>query len=264
MPAASPTGSTGGGVDEAPAPLGGLLSPGHVLRLPVGYIWAAAAVTLLLVFGAYFIGYSVSERRAEAEYVRSLAGSQPDLEAHIDDPMVRAPGEEGMRSNGGRTTTPFSGGGRDAEPRESRSGRANVPAGGGAVGGATAATETRGEVAGGGPTGSPLNNVWFLGPGVTDPRPRGLNYLVLASRITQQAGEDLAVFVGRAGVPVVRSAPDGSGLVTVTLAEGLDREAYGDRALVNGITARVKDVGRRFRAEGGWTSFADAWWYRLD
>ena len=71
-----------------------LLTPGRVIRLPVGYIWTAVGVLILLVTLAYVFGYSRGNRRAVADAERISEGLREKLEdgARVVDPLLREGG----------------------------------------------------------------------------------------------------------------------------------------------------------------------------
>ncbi len=232
---------------EPASPVGAMFQPGHVLRVPVGYVWFAAAVLIVAAISAYFVGYQVAAGRAEAERRADLADRQPPL-GDIDDPL----NTPGAVDADGRSTTPRSiaGGSRDADrrspaPDRQQDRRRPAPAPAGSI------------------TGSPLPNVYFVSEAVPDPRVEGLNYLVLASGITRDDAERLALFLGRNGVGAVRTRPNSRNLVTVATLEGLNAEGYGSPAR-QAVESRIRALGRQFREQGGWTDFTDAWWDRLD
>ncbi len=148
-----------------------LLSPGRVLRIPIGYLLFAVAGAIVLVIAAYVIGYDQREREYDRQAARELASAFEGME----DP-ARA------RDRGATATADG----------------ANAIAG--TDGGGGAAVTPRPEPA---PTGSTLPNVWLVGEGVPDPREPGLNYFVLASTIPRAEAERLARFVGERGIGVV-------------------------------------------------------------
>src|SRR5262245_44412138 len=59
-------------VDDVP---GGWIRPGRVIRLPVGYILLAAALTVTLVVAAYMIGHGRGEGLARADYEKNLVNA---------------------------------------------------------------------------------------------------------------------------------------------------------------------------------------------
>lgn len=237
-------------------PLARMFRPGHVVRMPVGYIWFAAAVVLVIGLAAYTVGYQVAKAAAEAER-RDFLSQNALTPSAADDPLndSTAPGDDDRdRRRADQADVD-----RSAAAPDRRSSRGNPnqhrPPDRESPRGASQPT-TR--------TGSPLDNVFFVGPNVPDPREPGLNYLVLASGIAQDSAERLALFAGRRGLSVVRLKPNTRGLATVTTLEGLNAEAYRSPAVRRAFLANVREVGREFQADGGWTDLSDAWWDKLD
>ncbi|MCH2162301.1 MAG: hypothetical protein MK085_10565 [Phycisphaerales bacterium] len=69
-----------------------LLTPGRVVRIPVGYVWIAVGGLILLVVLAYIFGYSRGNRRAQAEAERISEGLQEKLAGGVQvaDPLLEA------------------------------------------------------------------------------------------------------------------------------------------------------------------------------
>lgn len=48
------------------------LTPGHTLRVPVGFLLLGGAAVLVLVIGAYVVGYHMADRAIQSEYDQAL------------------------------------------------------------------------------------------------------------------------------------------------------------------------------------------------
>lgn len=219
---------------------------GGVVRMPTSYGLIAVAAILVVLVGAWAMGYLAGESRATREAEARLNALAPagDLGGTIREPEPQAP--PGPRSEG---------------PPESPSGPiageslAQKPPSRPAIspqGEAPAAFDAGGALAG-------------------DPRPVGLNYLVLGELGFEDAASAVerlaAAGVGVVAVRVDRASGRSNNAVRYALftSEGLTAEQYrSDRAARGARLDAVKRVGARWRSEGGPTDFSTAYWDKLD
>ena len=101
-----------------------LLTPGRMIRVPVGYIWTAVGLLILMVVLAYVFGYSRGNRRAVADAERISEGLREKLEdgSRVVDPLLRSgglPAAEALMDDSSAPETPPGGVSRTsgADPR---------------------------------------------------------------------------------------------------------------------------------------------------
>ncbi len=254
-PPASPREAPRRGPDEGPrerpeAGGGGAGGNGGASRLsvPLPTVYASFAVVLLLCLLCFLVGYQSGYGRAEGE----LAGLGP-MEVVPLDPLAEDGGMELPAPL--RPRTGGNAGGNDGSRPAGGSGGA--PAGGGTPS-----------------AGDPGAN-WVLGldgARMADPRIEGNNYLELVTLSQAQAEEAIAYLAGNEvaaiGVPVDRGArgsnnPARYRVVTLELAipSGRFSALDGDRRR---LEQRLRDLGRAWVSEGGWSDFRDPLWRRYD
>lgn len=151
------------GADAAPTSL--WPAAGKSVRVPVGYLFLAIALGVALVFGGYFAGYS---RRGAIEKAR-LATSQVPIPGPEDDPLNRPlanPPETPARTGAQPTLSKPGGGGLAL----------NTP-----------------------PKGQPVNPSGAAKPS-GEPRSPGMNYFILADRISPEEAQKAADFLSSHGL----------------------------------------------------------------
>jgi hypothetical protein len=206
-----------------PAAIGEWLSPGRVVRLPVGYLLVAAALVVVLVIGAYVTGYRRADRRARADYETALrdrmsslgggmVGQDPLMNPVVDPPPVSPPVELVAQPDTAAASGP---------------GRAR-PAGGG----------------------------W--GPVASDPRQAGRFYFVVAE--TRPAGATrLAEFCRAEGLEAYVVKGHNDRLRRVIILPGFASRSRSDPA-VGAMQESILRVGRRWQArERSGSNLSDAY-----
>jgi hypothetical protein len=195
----------------------------RIVRLPVGYLFLAGALVVVLIVGGYLIGY----RRADSalrDRERSLA--QRELESAVQDPLLdEAPLNPDLLPSAGRSGTPT---GATNQPRQ--------PA---------ASTE---------PAASPVPST---APGA-DQRTPGLNYFIVARDLPDEA-ERAAAFLRDNGVPAAVVPSSSTGLRLVVALQGFTGEQMraGEH---NALKVRLQSLGRIWkRDEGGTTDWDDTY-----
>lgn len=227
-------------IEPAPSLSAGLATaiPTRALRVPVGYLYAGAAVILLAVVASYLYGVSVGDRVARDRLAQQrLDEMQAAGRLPAADPLAagRLPGSlrggSGESPGSGGPTTPPSGGtaGPTANPK------ANPNAGSKA--GANGA----------------------LGPPPQgDPRQAGLNYFVLAHTPARE-GEVLVDFCRANGLDA-HLVPDDNGRLRLVIV--LPGFAGGERqsAAVKDLESKIRAVGLRWKNTArGNRDFGDAY-----
>lgn len=185
-------------VEEAPSErLPVVLRPGHAVRMPVGYIWLAAAVIIAVGIGGYSIGFNQAQTQMEEQ----LEQRQQAEWASIKDPTL-TPSET-----------------QTSRPRPSASEPAGLPTRSqpSAVGANRPARVS-------GPAGATTSaaggaRLVKVGPGDPDPRTEGLNYFVVCHWRVEEA-DAAAEFLASHGVAAARLLPNNRGLANVIALEG--------------------------------------------
>lgn len=147
----------------------GWLSPGRTIRLPVGYVFIAAAVVIFIGVASYLFGYKIGRERGQTEQAQLLARYGSPV---ADDPLNLVNGTD---PNPPRSATPVT-------PAEGRNGTADTA---GDAHGATPAVDA--------PDGASTTSE------NTPRRERGLNYWIVAS-YPSDAARRLADFLESQGV----------------------------------------------------------------
>jgi hypothetical protein len=186
----------------------------------------------------YLVGYRVGFDRAE----RDLEGIRPLDMIPITDPL------QDERTTGDPDPRPTAG-----PPPTNRSGSASPPPGSRSA-------------------PNPRSVLGVGGAAIEDPRLGGNNYLELAVLSAAQAEEALAFLDGAGiraiGVPVDRGGsatnnPVRYRIVSLELAIPSGRFSALD-AEKRRVEQRLRDLGRRWVSEGGWSDFRDPLWRRHD
>jgi hypothetical protein len=215
-------------------PAAGSSAQTRVLRLPVGFLYAGAAIFLLAVVVSYLYGVSVGDRVARDRLAQqrvdemNAAGRLPaadPLEAGRTPRSLREPSEGQIPAAGNAKR------GGSPSPGDGLVGRVTDPGGAG----------------------------MDLGPAPgTDPRVPGLNYFVLA-HTSKANGEAMVDFCRRNGLDA-HLVPDYKGnLRLVIVTPGF---AAGERqsAAVKQLEAKIRSVGLQWRsAARGNRDFGDAY-----
>jgi len=206
--------------EDAPSGAGSLLSPGRVVRVPVGYLFFAGAIILALIVAGYAVGYKKRDAEAAAdrqrEAQRALAG--------VTDPLQEPAGPITQPTGLGTAATPE----RPIPVPPSRSG--------------------------------PGGRILRVDAPAQDPRRAGLNYLVVAflpENEAQRAAEFLAGQGLEIGLMKVDNRPSWREVVDL---QGLEASELGGEAsdrIRQRVTALGRDYKRQ---ERGPVDFADAYW----
>jgi hypothetical protein len=208
--------------DRAPEPP----APARTIRLPLGYVFLAAAGVIILIAVAYMIGHDRGEEVARTAFEQEIldATRMATSGSVARDPLA-APAETGDR-------TVDSGG---FEPEAPRAGGEAAAAGNGARG-------------------------W--GPIESDPRQPGLNYRVLATTRPDGARR-LAAYCRENGLEAYVVGDDNSRLRQVIVLPGFERlpTPSSPNPLAERLVRTVERIGERWRAEHrGESDLKDAYW----
>jgi len=207
----------------------GWLSPGRIVKLPVGYLFFGVAGVLIALFGAYLVGFKRMENLVEAQ---RRAEVEQEFSSTMD-PLVSLRLKEQPQ--------PVASGG---DGKEGASSHAPVVK----------------------PATSPvIPGVVDIGAGEADPRQPGLNYLVAATLPTGEA-KRAAEFLAGKGLAVamvpVHNRPTRREVIVL---EGLSREQYRKGSHKLRLEERVRAVGREFdRDYRGGDDFASCWWKKFN
>lgn len=204
--------------EAAAAP--GPASP-RLIRLPVGYLYVALAVVVLLIVGSYFVG--VNRGRARALHPPSDGvGIDP---SSINDPTLGGSGLGG------------------AAPREASPAPTFTGTDGTRGGEATAESQSP-------PRQSPA------GPRSLDRDTRrpGLNYIIV-ERFEPAEAWAVKEFLKRHGIDVLVLKDKNPALLQVVTAEGF--QGWNSNAAAQALNRRLEDLGRQWKSrEGGSKDFS--------
>jgi len=203
-------------------------TPGRTIHLPVGYIFAAVAVGVALVVGAYIVGYMRGETVGK---------------------MVT----EEMFATGNNDRTPAG------------HGFANDPlAGGGDVGDADQPGQPRPNTNGSSTTRPPgaRDQTAQWGPIQSDPRQPGRYYFRLIET-REEGAKRLAAFCREHGLEAYMARANNASQWRVFVLPGFtpaERQAGADAAL----RSKIRRVGNMWKVQGGATNLGDAYPVRYD
>ena len=152
----------------------------RIIRLPVGYVFLAIGLGIVLLFGGYFVGYQVRDREISGERTRD---ARADLDGISDPTLDNVPPQpgllDGLNGRGG------------AENRASEAQNA----------------------------GGARPNPYLIDDWMDDPRTSGMNYFIVATQPPEEA-DRAAEFLAERGLEVVRLPVDNGGLAMVVVLEG--------------------------------------------
>lgn len=218
------------GVAHAPVPSVGASS--HVLRVPVGYVYAAIAILLAATVAGYLYGVSVGERIANDRLAQqrhdeaNAASRMPEI-----DPLNVNKLPESLVANGA------TGGG---------AGRGNLNSQGD--------PKSRRE----GALGSNDSDQALGPPSGSDPRTVGLNYFVLA-HTARSNGQAMVDFCRKNGLDAHLVPDDTAELRLVVVVPGFT-PAERQSVAVRAIEAKIRSVGLKWKsAARGNRDFFDAY-----
>lgn len=205
------------------------LSPGRVVRIPVGYIIVAALTILALSVGGYMIGYKKRER--EEARLREL-----DLSRQFNN--VRDPLADGQTQPPGGSAAPASSSVAGSPERTPLS-ISSEPS----------------------PSGRP-GRVTMVRQPADDPRGAGKNYLV-AAQLAPEEAEKAANFLASRGLEIAVVPVDNRSLNWhVVVVQGFgpgDWYGPGGKRLERDLQA----LGRQYKRDHkGPVDFSDAWWQK--
>lgn len=197
-----------------------LLSPGRIVRVPVGYFFVAAAVVVVVGIGGFILGES--RARAELERIKDRAAQQ-GIDNLIVDPLTQ-PGEQ-QASN---QVSPSI----ERQPRVSQNG------------------------SGTGTAEPGLERPLLVDSWDEDPREADLNYFHVA-HLPRSEAERAATYLAARGIPTARLPRERGGSCDVVVLQGFARGELGS-AERRELEQRVKRIGRDYKREAdGPTDFAD-------
>jgi hypothetical protein len=233
--AAGPSGSGGGLVaspmrvgsaaDEPAVTSGSLGGPGRFLKVPVGYAYVAIGVALALVVMVYMYGFSSGEAAATKRFD----------ERRLDEMVSQGnlPAVDPLKA--GRTPTSLIGKGGAGDPLGLGTGDNGQP-------GSNEAQKAAG--AGSGDDGTDLGP-----PSGSDPRQPGLNYFVLAGRLSALEGDPMVRFCRKNGLDAHLVPDDNARLRLLIVCPGF---AAGERQspAVKALESKIRAVGRKWKSTG--------------
>ncbi|MEM8834710.1 MAG: hypothetical protein AAGD00_02710 [Planctomycetota bacterium] len=197
-----------------------LLSPGRIVRVPVGYFFVAAAIVVIVGIGGYILGES--RARAELELIKERAAQQ-GIENLIIDPLTQQPERQATNQ---------------VSPSIDRT--AGVSTGGPRTGGVT----------------PPVERPLIIDSWDDDPREPDLNYFHVA-HLPRSEADRAATYLAARGVPTARLPRERGGSCDVVVLQGLARGELGSEQRRE-LEQRVKRIGRDYKREAnGPTDFAD-------
>jgi hypothetical protein len=203
-------------------------STARTIRVPLGYVFLAAAGVIILIAVAYMIGHERGEQVARAVFEQEIldATRMANSGSVVRDPL--AEGSEPME--GDEATVP--GGGEPAE------------------------SPAADEVA------APADGARGWGPINSDPRQPGLNYRVLATTRPDGARR-LAAYCRENGLEAYVVGDDNSRLRQVIVLPGFERlpTPSNPNPLAERLVRTVERIGERWKAEHrGESDLKDAYW----
>lgn len=193
--------------ETAPEPAGP--SSPRIIRLPIGYIYVAAAVVVIVIVAAYFVG--VSRGRQQAMQSAQDQGNQ----LPINDPTL----------NGDGGSMPELGGGSPVENRNTAPNPAN--------GGASQPAVNPGPTTPRKPT---LDR---------DTRQVGLNYIII-ERFEPDEAFAVKEFLKRNGIDVLVLKDNNPALLQVVTAEGF--RGWSSNAAAQALDKKLEQLGQQWRS----------------
>lgn len=204
------------------------LSPGRVLRLPVGYVLLAVAIAAGLVVTAYVMGYRKANLVVRAEYEQNVLNNAQGIEPiQANDPLLD-PLDEGLFQNGdfGGGSTADTGFAPVMPPRTITE---NPPI----------TTDSMGEI-------------------FSDPRVSGLNYYVLMAT-NREGSERVVRFCRENGLETYAVRRNNAQTYTVIAFPGYASNERSDQR-VRTLESLIHRVGELWKQDrGGTTDFRDAY-----
>ncbi len=192
----------------------------RLIRLPVGYLYVALAVVVLLIVGSYFVG--VSRGRAQAQHQPASGGDAAEG-ASINDPTLNGNGLSG---------------GLAREPGPAPSGTDASRAGHGTANPEAPPRQT--------PAGPRTPD--------RDTRRAGLNYIIV-ERFEPAEAWAVKEFLKRHGIDVLVLRDNNPSLLQVVTAEGF--QGWNSNAAAQALNRRLEELGRQWKTrEGGSKDFS--------
>jgi hypothetical protein len=198
------------------------LTPGRVIRLPVGYLFLTVGITLILIFLGYIAGFQRGGADARDKLSETMGVNEPFATGRVQDPLgaaASAPGP-GLLSSG-RDSAPLQGG------PDSR------------------------------PAGIRTSSQWGPIEPKSDPRVKGWTYYILAET-TAQGASRLAEFCRSNGLETY-VIPANNGRRKVIAFPGFQGSALSAEATA--IKERIMAVGVKFKRQNknAGTDLSDAY-----
>ncbi len=154
----------------------------RIIRLPVGYVFLAIGLGIVLLFGGYFVGYQVRDREIAGEQTRD---ARADLDGISDPTLSNVPSQPGLLNG-------LDGNEEDEKPtRQARN------------------------------PDEPRPNPFLIDDWIDDPRTSGMNYFIVATQPPGEA-DRAATFLAASGLEVVRLPVDNGGLAMVVVLEAFE------------------------------------------
>jgi len=199
------------------------LSPGRVIRVPVGYLLVGLAGFVALGVGAYSIGYQVGQQRARERIAQLEAAGSPPVATQ--DPLMTT-GEEPSASGADKAAS---------APSD------RTASGSSAVGAASADSEES--------SANPANG---------DPRTPGMNYFIVAYYPPGEAAR-AAAFLRDNGVEAAVVQTNSERFRYVVSLKGFPAGTL-DSAEARRHEALLRQLGRRWKRDhNGPSDFSDMW-----
>jgi len=213
------------------------LSAGKSVRVPVGYLFLAAAAFIAIAMLGYTVGYNTHK----SELAAALKEQHRRETSSILDPTLtanpnQAPAGSNTRQPGQGSTTP-SGGGALA---------ANAPV--------TLSSDTSRQANQN--VSTDAAKAYYVDQETNDPRRVGLNYWIIAHVNLEEANR-IVDFLAANGISAARLPPR-RGVSDVVVLEGFQGgELSSDRS--REYQAQIKRLGRDYKRQGGAVDFSDMW-----
>ena len=205
------------------------ISPGRVVRMPIGIVFLIAFALLAAVFGAYQIGHHQGGEamvdRLEAKRLEGELAIRPTDPLNEDDP-ARAVANNDLTI-------------RDMlDQSRSQADQTSPPPPGGSA------------------------NLILVDADAEDPRESGLNYQVLAY-VRRDEAERAGQFLAERDIRVARLPVDPRGRTELVALEGFPGGQLNSRE-ARRYRDRLRQLGREYRSQGGTVDFSDSYWKRFD
>ncbi len=203
----------------------GWLSPGRVVRVPVGYALLAGAVCLSLIVGSFVLGYVVRDKEVARDRLAEVENGSATTNG-IADPIAGAPVNDGLL--GGSTPTQ------------------NMPAPIPTPIDSTSMVNTTPQV---NPSAADVSGMVIVEGDTPNPLKPGVNYFVVVTQFSKEDAVAAATFLAERGVPtVVRSSIASSGSWMVVTQQGFASPDHRGPAAET-LVRKIEQIGRVYQQD---------------